>query len=146
MGEDGHIGPDVSGARQVRRLWDLARLPDFRKLGPEGHGRLVLGLAETLMDPDARLSNAGMERRLDDLSSTEGDIAKLQQRLASIRTWTYAANRPDWLENPAYWQEKTRTIEDALSDALHQALTARFVDRRTTALLASLKKGRCTRD
>ncbi|KCZ88402.1 putative helicase [Hyphomonas jannaschiana VP2] len=140
MSEDGHIGPNISGARKVRRLWDLARLPDFRKLGPEGHGRLVLGLAETLMDPDARLSNAGMERRLDDLSSTAGDIAKLQQRLASIRTWTYAANRPDWLEDPAYWQEKTRTIEDALSDALHEALTARFVDRRTTALLASLKK------
>jgi ATP-dependent RNA helicase SUPV3L1/SUV3 len=97
-------------------------------------------LPKTLMDPDARLSNAGMERRLDDLSSTEGDIAKLQQRLASIRTWTYAANRPDWLEDPAYWQAKTRTIEDALSDALHEALTARFVDRRTTALLASLKK------
>ncbi|MEZ6012468.1 MAG: helicase-related protein [Hyphomonas sp.] len=140
MSEDAAIGPDVSGARRVRRLWDLARLPDFRKLGPEGHGRLVIGLAETLADPDARLSDAGMARRLEDLSSTEGDIAKLQQRLASIRTWTYAANRPDWLENPAYWQEKTRGIEDTLSDALHAALTARFVDRRTTALLASLKK------
>jgi len=140
MSEDVHIGPEVKGARQVKRLWDLARLPDFRKLGPEGHGRLVLGLAETLRDPDARLSDDGMARRLDDLASTQGDIAKLQQRLAAIRTWTYAANRPDWLANPAYWQEKTRGIEDSLSDALHEALTARFVDRRTTALLASLKK------
>ncbi|MBY9066069.1 helicase [Hyphomonas sp. WL0036] len=140
MSEDGGIGPNVSGERKVRRLWDLARLPDFRKLGPEGHGRLVLGLADTLADPDARLSDAGLERRMDDLASTQGDIAKLQQRLAAIRTWTYAAHRPDWLENPGYWQQKTREIEDSLSDALHEALTARFVDRRTTALLASLKK------
>ncbi|HBT37322.1 MAG TPA: helicase, partial [Hyphomonas sp.] len=129
-----------AGAREVRRLWDLARLPDFRKAGPEGHARLVLGLAETLANPDARLADKGLERRLDDLSSTQGDIAKLQQRLANIRTWTYAAHRPDWLENPEKWQDRTREIEDSLSDALHEALTARFVDRRTTALLASLKK------
>ena len=140
MSEDGAIGPNVTGERKVRRLWDLARLPDFRKAGPEGHGRLVLGLAETLADPDARLSDEGLGRRMDDLNSTRGDINQLQQRLAAIRTWTYAANREDWLENPAYWQEKTREIEDSLSDALHEALTARFVDRRTTALLASLRK------
>ena len=140
MAEDAAIGPNVAGTREVRRLWDLARLPDFRKAGREGHARLVLGLAETLANPDARLADKGLERRLDDLSSTQGDIAKLQQRLANIRTWTYAAHRPDWLENPEKWQDRTREIEDSLSDALHEALTARFVDRRTTALLASLKK------
>jgi ATP-dependent RNA helicase SUPV3L1/SUV3 len=140
MSEDGAIGPNVTGDRKVRRLWDLARLPDFRKAGPDGHGRLVLGLAETLADPDARLSDEGLRRRMDDLSSVRGDINQLQQRLAAIRTWTYAANREDWLENPTYWQQKTREIEDSLSDALHLALTARFVDRRTTALLASLRK------
>jgi ATP-dependent RNA helicase SUPV3L1/SUV3 len=140
MSEDGAIGPNVTGERKVRRLWDLARLPDFRKAGPEGHGRLVLGLAETLADPDARLSDDGLHRRMDDLASVRGDINQLQQRLAAIRTWTYAANREDWLENPTYWQQKTREIEDSLSDALHLALTARFVDRRTTALLASLRK------
>jgi len=140
MSEDGAIGPNVTGERKVRRLWDLARLPDFRKAGPEGHGRLVLGLAETLADPDARLSDEGLSRRMDDLSSVRGDINQLQQRLAAIRTWTYAAHRDDWLENPSYWQQRTREIEDSLSDALHEALTARFVDRRTTALLASLRK------
>ncbi|MFN7055161.1 helicase-related protein [Hyphomonas sp.] len=140
MSEDGGIGPNVTGERKVRRLWDLARLPDFRKAGPEGHGRLVLGLADTLADPDARLSDEGLERRMEDLGQPRGDIAQLQQRLAAIRTWTYAAHRPDWLENPAYWQQKTREIEDSLSDALHEALTARFVDRRTTALLAGLRK------
>lgn len=140
MSEDAAIGPDVTGERKVRRLWDLARLPDFRKAGPEGHGRLVLGLAETLANPDARLSDEGLRRRMEDLASVRGDINQLQQRLAAIRTWTYAAHREDWLENPAFWQARTREIEDSLSDALHEALTARFVDRRTTALLASLRK------
>ena len=140
MAEDEAIGPEVRGQRQVRRLWDLARLPDFRKAGHEGHGRLVLGLAETLADPDARLGSHALDQRLTALDVTTGDISLLQQRLAMIRTWTYAAFRPDWLENPGHWRERTRQIEDRLSDALHEALTARFVDRRTTALIAGLKR------
>ncbi len=140
MAEDEAVGPDIRGPRNVARLWDLARLPDFRKAGPEGHGRLVLGLAETLADPDARLGDRAMDERLKALDETQGDIARLQQRLAMIRTWTYASFRSDWLENPAEWRERTRQIEDRLSDALHEALTARFVDRRTTALIAGLKK------
>lgn len=140
VAEDSGIGANVTGARNVKRLWDIARLPDFRKSGPEGHGRLVLGLAETLKDPDARLPDAGLEKRLEELSVPVGDIARLGQRLAAIRTWTYVSHRPDWLADPARWQARTRQIEDTLSDALHTALTARFVDRRTTALLASLSK------
>ncbi len=141
MSEDSAIGPDVTGERRVRRLWDLARLPDFRKAGPEAHARLVLGLAETLMDPDARLGDEGLRQRLDGLAmSRSGDIAQIQQNLAMIRTWTYASHRPDWLEHPEVWQQRTREIEDALSDALHEALTARFVDKRTTMLLAGLRK------
>lgn len=140
MAEDEAIGPDIRGRQRVRRLWDLARLPDFRKAGHEGHARLVLGLAETLADPDARLGSDGMAKRLEALSSTQGDIAQLQTRLAAIRTWTYAAHRDDWLENPEEWREKTRKVEDQLSDALHEALTGRFVDKRTTALLAGMKR------
>ncbi|MEM8616104.1 MAG: helicase-related protein, partial [Pseudomonadota bacterium] len=140
MAEDAAIGPDVRGPRRVRRLWDLARLPDFRKAGHEGHARLVLGLAETLADPEARLGETALDERLKALDNTLGDISLLQQRLAMIRTWTYASFREDWLENAPYWREKTRAIEDRLSDALHEALTQRFVDRRTTALIAGLKR------
>ncbi|MEQ3746718.1 MAG: helicase-related protein [Henriciella sp.] len=140
MADDGAIGPEIRGQRQVRRLWDLARLPDFRKAGHEGHGRLVLGLAETLSNPDARLGDDAMHKRLSSLDNTLGDISRLQQRLAMIRTWTYASFRPDWLEKPDYWRETTRAVEDRLSDALHEALTLRFVDRRTTALIAGLKR------
>jgi len=125
---------------RTRRLWDLCRLPDFRKAGHEGHFRLVQSLHEHLANPDARLSDEAMASRLERLSKPVGDIPALQDKLAAIRTWTYAAHRDDWLENPGEWRNNTRTLEDRLSDALHEALTERFVDRRTTALLAGLKK------
>lgn len=138
MAVETDVVADVKGAHRVRRLWDLCRLPDFRKAGLEGHFRLVQSLYEHLAGPDDRLSDRAMENRLERLSSSVGDIPTLQTRLAAIRTWTYASNRDDWLENPDIWREKTRELEDKLSDALHEALTARFVDKRTTALLAGL--------
>lgn len=134
------IASYTMGAARVRRLWDLCRLPDFRKAGHEGHYKLVHALTEHLADPDARLSDRAMANRMQRLDQTIGDISALQERLAAIRTWTYAAYRDDWLENAAFWRDKATDLEDKLSDALHEALTARFVDRRTTALLAGLKK------
>ena len=138
------LEPDVAGSTtgegRVRRLWDLCRLPDFRKAGHEGHFRLVQSLHAHLADADARLSDVAMANRMERLADDQGDIPALQQRLAAIRTWTYAAYRDDWLENPALWRDKARALEDRLSDALHEALIERFVDRRTTALLAGLKK------
>ena len=71
---------------------------------------------------------------------TDGDIDTLANRIAHIRTWTFAANRPQWMRDPGHWQERTRAIEDRLSDALHERLTARFVDRRTSVLMRRLKE------
>jgi ATP-dependent RNA helicase SUPV3L1/SUV3 len=122
----------------VRRLWDLCTLPDFRKYGPEAHLRLVQSFVEKLMEPSARIKDAWMYEQVERLDRTEGEIENLQHRLAEIRTWTYAANRTDWLENAETWRGRTREIEDKLSDALHQALMSRFVDRRTSALLKAL--------
>lgn len=129
----------TTGAR-VKRLWDLCCLPDFRRTGVDGHLRVVQALFDQLHDPDARLSCEWMERALSRLRSTEGDIDVLQTRLASIRTWTYAANRSDWVENAESWRGQTREIEDLLSDALHERLTLRFVDKRTTALMRGLSR------
>ncbi|MEM6898818.1 MAG: helicase-related protein [Pseudomonadota bacterium] len=137
---DQEIAESTNTKEKTRRLWDLCRLPDFRKAGHEGHFRLVQTLHEILADPDARLSDDDMANRLERLSSPVGDIPTLQNKLAAIRTWTYAAHRDDWLANPGEWRNNTRLLEDELSDALHEALTERFVDRRTTALLAGLKK------
>ena len=137
---DPELADGSHGKIRVRRLWTLCSLPDFRKAGHEGHYRLVQSLLDPLADPDARLSDDAMQNRLERLSSTQGDIAALQGRLAAIRTWTYAAHRDDWLANPEEWRDNTRRLEDELSDALHAALTERFVDRRTSALLAGLKR------
>lgn len=137
--EEGLIA-DATSAERVQRLWDLCCLPDFRDAGPEGHLRLVEQVLEVLSDPAARLDNDFMAKRLDHLDNTEGDIAQLQERVASIRTWTYAAYRDDWLAEPVNWRDKTREVEDRLSDALHEKLTQRFVDKRTSALIAGLKK------
>ena len=122
----------------VRRLWDLCTLPDFRKVGPDAHQKLVGAFFEKIGEPGARLKDEWMFEHVERLNRTEGDIEAIQQRLADIRTWTYAANRSDWVENAGTWQGRTREIEDKLSDALHQALMQRFVDRRTSALLKTL--------
>ena len=71
---------------------------------------------------------------------TDGDIDTIANRIAHIRTWTFAANQPQWLRDPTEWQERTRAVEDRLSDALHERLTARFVDRRTSVLMRRLKE------
>jgi ATP-dependent RNA helicase SUPV3L1/SUV3 len=122
----------------VRRLWDLCTLPDFRKYGPEAHLKLVQTFVEKLIEPSARIRDEWMYDQVERLDRTEGEIDQLQHRLAEIRTWTYAANRTDWLQNAETWRGRTREIEDRLSDALHQALMNRFVDRRTSALLKHL--------
>ena len=71
---------------------------------------------------------------------TDGDIDTLATRIAHMRTWTFVSNRADWLADPEHWQGRTRAIEDSLSDALHEQLTQRFIDRRTSALMRGLKE------
>lgn len=140
LSEDGKLALKVDTENKVRRVWDLVRLPDFRRSGYDGHARLVLGLVDRLLEPDARIPDNVMATWLADISSTSGGINKLQERLAAVRTWSYVAHRNDWLENPHKWRLNVRKAEDLLSDALHDALTARFVDRRTKFLLGGLRK------
>lgn len=130
----------VNAPVKVKRLWDICCLPDFRRSGAEGHLRVVQNIFSVLHDPAARLSCDWMERELKKLRATEGDIDVLQARLAAIRTWTYASNRSDWVEKAESWRSETREIEDILSDALHERLTLRFVDKRTTALMRGLNR------
>lgn len=138
MAMDTDVTTLTNTGKRVKRLWDLCCLPDFRRTGIEGHLRVVQNLFTVLHDPDARLSCDWMEKELKKLRSTEGDLDVLQNRLAAIRTWTYAANRSDWVEKAESWRGQTREIEDLLSDALHERLTQRFVDKRTTALMRGL--------
>ena len=135
--------PDVharaTDAPAVRLLWDVCRIPDFRGISATEHAslleRIFCDLHELGRVPDDWL--AAQVRRID---RVDGDIDTLSKRLAHIRTWTYVAQRKGWVDDETHWREATRAVEDRLSDALHGALTQRFVDRRTSVLMRRLKQ------
>ena len=87
-----------------------------------------------------RIPDAWFAAQVDQADRADGDIDTLSGRIAQIRTWTFVANRPDWLADPEHWQEITREVENKLSDALHERLTERFVDRRTSVLMRRLRE------
>jgi ATP-dependent RNA helicase SUPV3L1/SUV3 len=123
----------------VERLWDVCQLPDYRKIAPAAHAELVTTLYGFLMK-EGRIADDWYAAQVAQTDRTDGGIDTLSARIAQIRTWTFAANRPDWLGDPEHWQGTTRAIEDKLSDALHERLTERFVDRRTSVLMRRLRE------
>ncbi len=127
------------GRERVALLWEACALPDYRRIAPAQHADLIASMYDDLARKGHVDENymAEQVRRAD---STDGDIDTLSQRIAQIRTWTFVSNRPGWLADPTHWQEKTREIEDRLSDALHERLTKRFVDRRTSVLVRRLRE------
>jgi ATP-dependent RNA helicase SUPV3L1/SUV3 len=125
----------------VSLLWEACQIPDFRKVLSDVHTRFVTQVYGHLMRSD-RLPSDWVAAQVARLERTEGDIDTLIARLAHTRTWTYVSFRPHWLDDPAHWQERTRAIEDRLSDALHERLTQRFVDKRSAVLVRSLASGR----
>ena len=139
LGERGQVRARLGGPRDVRLLWDVCRIPDFRGISATEHAGMLARIFGFLHGagrvPDDWL--AGQIRRID---RTDGDIDALSTRLAYVRTWTYIAQRPGWVADENHWREATRAVEDRLSDALHAALTKRFVDRRTSLLQRGLKQ------
>lgn len=127
------------GREAVERLWDTCQLPDYRRFAPAAHAELVVTLYDFLMRKGCIPDN-WFGAQIAQADRTDGDIDALSARIAQIRTWTFAANRPDWLRDPEHWQATTRAIEDKLSDALHERLTERFVDRRTSVLMRRLRE------
>jgi ATP-dependent RNA helicase SUPV3L1/SUV3 len=124
----------------VRLLWAVCQIPDFRKTLNEAHLHLLATVFGHLADAQ-RLPTDWVADQVARLERTDGDIDALIARLAHIRTWTYVAHHADWLRDAGHWQERTRAVEDGLSDALHDRLTQRFVDRRTQMLLKGLLNG-----
>jgi len=121
----------VRGPEATRLLWDVCQVPDYRNTLTDAHVELLARLHGWLSSPQGHVPADELHRALRHLDRTEGDIEALMTRLAWIRTWTYVAHRPTWLADPGAWQARTRAVEDRLSDALHDKLTQRFVDRRT---------------
>ena len=133
--------PSRRSRAALRLLWEVCQIPDFRKTLSDGHTRLLAQVFRHLTSPSGVLPATWVADQIARIDRTEGDIDTLVQRIAHIRTWTYIANRGDWLQDAKQWQERTRAVEDRLSDALHQSLTQRFVDRRHAVLTRRLKSG-----
>ncbi|MCK1756126.1 helicase [Bradyrhizobium sp. 137] len=127
------------GKAAVERLWEACQVPDYRKLSPAAHAELVTTLYGFLMQKGC-IPDSWFAAQVDQADRVDGDIDTLSARIAQIRTWTFVANRPDWLKDPERWQGIAREVENKLSDALHERLTERFVDRRTSVLMRRLRE------
>ncbi|MGQ0585494.1 MAG: helicase-related protein [Reyranella sp.] len=131
--------PRMRTPQRVRLLWEVCQVPDFRKTMTEEHTRLLSQLFGHLTQGGERLPEDWIDSHVKRLEHFDGDIDTLMARIAHVRTWTYISHRPDWIQRATHWQERARAIEDRLSDALHQRLTQRFVDRRAALLVRRLR-------
>ncbi len=122
----------------IMRLWEACQLPDFQKTTIDEHARLAREIFQALTGRRGRLTEDWIAPRFAELDRDDGQIDQLSARLSGVRTLSYIANRPDWVDQPQGWRDRTKALEERLSDVLHERLTARFVDRRTTALMRAL--------
>ena len=136
---DSEIAALAKGRDAVSALWDVCQIPDYRKISPQNHAELVTTIYKAIMTGDRKIDDDWFAKQVEMADRTDGDIDTLSQRLSHIRTWTFVSNRPDWLRDPTHWQERTRAIEDTLSDAMHESLTQRFVDAKTSALMKGMR-------
>lgn len=139
LSRDEDIRALTTNAKRVALLWEACALPDYRRIAPAQHADLIASIYTDLAR-HGHVNENYMAEQVRRADTTEGDIDTLSHRIAQIRTWTFVSNRPSWLADQAHWQEKTREIEDRLSDALHERLTKRFVDRRTSVLMRRLRE------
>ncbi|WP_029030538.1 helicase-related protein [Salinarimonas rosea] len=139
LARDDSVRHHASGRAAVERLWDVCQVPDYRKVSPQSHADLVSAIYLFLMR-DGAVPDDWFRRHISLLDRVDGDIDTLSARIAQVRTWTFVANRPDWLRDPEHWQSVARGVEDKLSDALHERLASRFVDRRTSVLMRRLRE------
>jgi ATP-dependent RNA helicase SUPV3L1/SUV3 len=135
LAEDPLVRDRARHPAMVARLWAACGLPDFRKVGADHHARTVARIFRHISENTGFIPVAWFADELARLDRVEGDIDTLGGRIAAVRTWSYIAQRPDWLGDPAHWSARAQALEEKLSDALHARLTERFVDRRTAVLM-----------
>ncbi|MEL6735197.1 MAG: helicase-related protein [Pseudomonadota bacterium] len=124
---------------RVELLWQVAQVPDYRKIAPANHADLLATLFRDLAD-DGVIDEDWFAAQVRQTDNTLGEIDALSTRIAHVRTWTFLSHRAGWLRDGPHWRAETRAIEDRLSDALHERLTKRFVDRRTSVLMKRLRE------
>ncbi|MCL2385202.1 MAG: helicase [Alphaproteobacteria bacterium] len=123
----------------VTCLWECCQIPDYRKLSPAAHGEIVVSVFNFVKNK-GHIQDDWFARHIAAQDRTDGSLEMLSARLAEIRTWTFIANHSGWLRDPSHWQSIARQVEDNLSDALHERLAQRFVDRRTSVLMRRLRE------
>ena len=128
----------ATNPENVRLLWDVCQIPDFRKTLSETHQALIAEIYFKLLN--GPLPEDWVDRQIKRLDDVGGDVDTLMIRIAHTRTWTFITHRTGWLQDAENWQKQARAIEDKLSDALHEALTRRFVDRRTSVLVKAMEE------
>ena len=124
----------------LKTLWECCQIPDFSKKSYGNHIDVVNKVFEFLTSKSGKVTNDYMKRQLQHLDRYDGNIDTLANRISNVRTWSYVANKKNWANNPDYWIERTKYIEDKLSDKLHEELTKSFVDKRMSILSRSLKQ------
>ncbi|WP_299967061.1 helicase-related protein [uncultured Roseobacter sp.] len=137
IGEDAEVAARCTDGPSVRLLWDVCRIPDFRGISHAEHAGLLEAIFTHLHERGS-IPDHWLATHIKRVDRTDGDIDALSKRLAFVRTWTYVAQRKGWVSDESHWRGETRSVEDRLSDALHERLTQRFVDRRTSVLLRRL--------
>ncbi|HXW71582.1 MAG TPA: helicase-related protein [Methylocella sp.] len=136
---DDNVQRKTKTRADVARLWECCQIPDYRKLSPQAHGELVVTVFNYVVRV-GYIPEDWFARHVAVQDRTDGGLDTLAARIAEIRTWTFIANRAGWLRDPDHWQSITRQVEDKLSDALHERLAQRFVDRRASVLMRRLRE------
>jgi len=124
----------------IKTLWECCQIPDFSKKNYGNHIEVVKKVFEFLTSKLGKVTNEYMKKQLEYLDRYDGNIDTLASRISNVRTWSYVANKKNWANNSDYWVERTKFIEDKLSDKLHEELTKSFVDKRISVLSRSLKQ------
>ena len=121
-------------------LWECCQIPDFVKKTYGHHFEVVSKIFSFLTSRDKKVPNHYMKEQLSLLYKLVGNVDSLSNRIANVRTWAYVSNKSNWVENQDYWIERTKTLEDKLSDRLHEELTKTFIDKRASVLARGLKQ------
>ena len=124
----------------TKTLWECCQIPDFSKKTYGNHIDVVKKIFEFLTSKSGKVTNDYMKKQLEHLDKYNGNIDTLTNRISNVRTWSYVANKKNWTNNSDYWGERTKHIEDKLSDKLHEELTRSFIDKRISILSRNLKQ------
>jgi ATP-dependent RNA helicase SUPV3L1/SUV3 len=127
-------------SKTLNLLWECCQIPDFVKKTYGNHYEVIENVFKFLSSSKGKITNEFMRLQLMKLDKLDGNVDSLSNRIANVRTWSYVSNKNNWIENQEYWIEKTKLLEDRLSDRLHEELTKTFIDKRASILARGLKQ------